>query len=285
MQSAELERTTVDVAAAVGPRRLDLRATGQVVKFDGFLTLYREGRDDPEPSAAGQAGEDDEEGRLPPMSAGDPLERRRIAVDAAFHRAAAALHGGKPGQAHGGARHRPALHLRGRARRLARARIRAHRQETARSGRQGPPRHRVPRKLFPPLRRIRFHGRSRGEARRDRQPRDRLETGPARFLAGLFRRHRRHQGAAHDRGSRCAERDPRPAYLSAAQRRREPAHLPDLRHRPALAQARPLRRLRRLLELSRMPLHAPVHGLGRRRETARRPAPASSATTPRPACR
>ena len=79
MQSAELERTTVDVAAAVGPRRLDLRATGQVVKFDGFLTLYREGRDDPEPSAAGQAGEDDEEGRLPPMSAGDPLERRRIA--------------------------------------------------------------------------------------------------------------------------------------------------------------------------------------------------------------
>ena len=62
MQSAELERTTVDVAAAVGPRRLDLRATGQVVKFDGFLTLYREGRDDPEPSAAGQAGEDDEEG-------------------------------------------------------------------------------------------------------------------------------------------------------------------------------------------------------------------------------
>ena len=114
MESAELERTTVDVAAAVGPRRLDLRATGQVVKFDGFLTLYREGRDDPEP-AAGQAGEDDEEGRLPPMSAGDPLERRRIAVDAAFHRAAAALHGGEPRQAHGGARHRPALHLRGRS--------------------------------------------------------------------------------------------------------------------------------------------------------------------------
>lgn len=69
MESAELERTTVDVLATVGPRRLDLRATGQVVKFDGFLTLYQEGRDDPA---------DDEEGRLPPMSAGDPLERRRI---------------------------------------------------------------------------------------------------------------------------------------------------------------------------------------------------------------
>src|SRR3954469_20498398 len=74
MESAELERTTVDIAANVGPRLLDLRATGQVIKFDGFLTLYREDRDDPDPVAGG----DDEEGRLPPMAAGDPLERRRL---------------------------------------------------------------------------------------------------------------------------------------------------------------------------------------------------------------
>jgi DNA topoisomerase-1 len=75
MESAELERTTVDIAAKVGPRLLDLRATGQVVKFDGFLTLYQEGKDD-------EAEED--EGRLPPMSAGDPLERRRIAANQHF---------------------------------------------------------------------------------------------------------------------------------------------------------------------------------------------------------
>src|SRR5829696_22637 len=67
MESAELERTTVNIAAKVGPRLLDLRATGQVVKFDGFLTLYQESKDD-------EADED--EGRLPPMNAGDPLERR-----------------------------------------------------------------------------------------------------------------------------------------------------------------------------------------------------------------
>jgi DNA topoisomerase-1 len=85
MESAELERTTVDIDAMVGPRRLDLRATGQVVKFDGFLTLYREGRDDPEPNNANGAGaDDDEEGRLPPMKAGDPLERRRIAATQHF---------------------------------------------------------------------------------------------------------------------------------------------------------------------------------------------------------
>ncbi|HEV2559052.1 MAG TPA: type I DNA topoisomerase [Microvirga sp.] len=75
MESAELERTTVDVAAAVGPRKLDLRATGQVIKFDGFLTLYQEGKDD---------DGDDDEGRLPPMQANDPLERRRIAANQHF---------------------------------------------------------------------------------------------------------------------------------------------------------------------------------------------------------
>ncbi|MHB2165961.1 type I DNA topoisomerase [Alsobacter sp. R-9] len=80
MESAELERTTVDIAALVGlqgtsPRHLDLRATGQVVKFDGFLRLYQEGKDD--------EGEDEESRRLPPMNAGDPLTKRKI--DATQH--------------------------------------------------------------------------------------------------------------------------------------------------------------------------------------------------------
>ncbi len=79
MESAELERTTADITATVGPRKLDLRATGQVIKFDGFLTLYREDRDDPQDAAPGDAGDDDDNRRLPAMRAGDPLERRRIA--------------------------------------------------------------------------------------------------------------------------------------------------------------------------------------------------------------
>jgi DNA topoisomerase-1 len=74
MESAELERTTVDIAAKVGARMLDLRATGTVVQFDGFLTLYQEGRDD----------EEDEDGRrLPAMAAGEALTRRSI--DATQH--------------------------------------------------------------------------------------------------------------------------------------------------------------------------------------------------------
>src|SRR5690348_3248303 len=65
MESAELERTTVDINAKVADRLLDLRATGTVIKFDGFLTVYQEGRDeDPE---------DEESRRLPEMSAGERL--------------------------------------------------------------------------------------------------------------------------------------------------------------------------------------------------------------------
>jgi DNA topoisomerase-1 len=76
MESAELERTTVDIAAKVGARLLDLRATGTVIKFDGFLTLYQEGEDD--------AQEDEEGKRLPPMSQGEALAKRAIAATQHF---------------------------------------------------------------------------------------------------------------------------------------------------------------------------------------------------------
>ena len=75
MESASIERTTVDIAAKVGARNLELRATGQVVLFDGFLTLYQESRDDEE---------DEDSKKLPPMKAGDPLEKRAIAADQHF---------------------------------------------------------------------------------------------------------------------------------------------------------------------------------------------------------
>jgi DNA topoisomerase-1 len=70
MQSAELERTTVDIQAKVGARTLELRATGQIVKFDGFLTLYHEDTDEP--------SEDDESRRLPAMSEGEALAKQGI---------------------------------------------------------------------------------------------------------------------------------------------------------------------------------------------------------------
>lgn len=76
MESAELERTTVDITAKAGARTLELRASGQVVKFDGFLAVYQEGRDD-DP-------EDEESRRLPAMSEGEALKRESLAVTQHF---------------------------------------------------------------------------------------------------------------------------------------------------------------------------------------------------------
>ena len=75
MESAELERTTVDIVAQAGERRLDLRATGQVIRFDGFLKLYQEGRDDEE---------DEDSNRLPAMAKGESLAKEKIEADQHF---------------------------------------------------------------------------------------------------------------------------------------------------------------------------------------------------------
>ena len=75
MESAELERTTVDILAEAGERKLEFRATGQVVRFAGFLALYQEGRDDEE---------DEDSARLPPMKAGEPLKKERIEASQHF---------------------------------------------------------------------------------------------------------------------------------------------------------------------------------------------------------
>jgi len=76
MESAELERTTVDITAKAGSRILELRASGQVVKFDGFLAVYQEGRDD--------VPEDEDSRRLPAMSEGEALKRESLAVTQHF---------------------------------------------------------------------------------------------------------------------------------------------------------------------------------------------------------
>jgi len=75
MESADLERTTADILAQAGERKLSLRATGQVIRFDGFLKLYQEGRDD----------EDEEDGgRLPEMREGEALSKDKIEASQHF---------------------------------------------------------------------------------------------------------------------------------------------------------------------------------------------------------
>jgi DNA topoisomerase-1 len=76
MESAELERTTVDIAAKAGARVLELRATGQVIKFDGFLAAYQEGRDDDT--------DDEDSRRLPIINQDETLKRKDLAVTQHF---------------------------------------------------------------------------------------------------------------------------------------------------------------------------------------------------------
>ncbi|MEP2736791.1 MAG: type I DNA topoisomerase [Erythrobacter sp.] len=73
MSAAQLERTTVALRDATGQH--ELRATGQVVKFPGFLAVYQEGFDDKD---------DDEEGLLPSMRDGDAPAKKAVEANQHF---------------------------------------------------------------------------------------------------------------------------------------------------------------------------------------------------------
>ncbi len=77
MAAARLERTTVDIASADG--EVQLRATGQVILFDGFLKVYEEGRDD--------VSGDEEDSRLPQIVAGEPAPLAAGGLGAAYAKA------------------------------------------------------------------------------------------------------------------------------------------------------------------------------------------------------
>ncbi len=78
MASALIERTTVTLREGTGKH--ELRATGQVVKFPGFLAVYEEGRDQ---KADGPDDGEDESSLLPIMNPGDTPAKR--GVEAAQH--------------------------------------------------------------------------------------------------------------------------------------------------------------------------------------------------------
>ncbi|WP_370312639.1 type I DNA topoisomerase [Sagittula sp.] len=63
MEAARMERTTVEIGSDDG--QVGLRATGQVVLFDGFLKVYEEGRDEPV---------EDDDKRLPQIMQGEPAK-------------------------------------------------------------------------------------------------------------------------------------------------------------------------------------------------------------------
>nr|WP_313427870.1 type I DNA topoisomerase [Brevundimonas diminuta] len=79
MESARLDRTTVEIETPDG--ETGLRATGQVVAFDGFIAAYEEGRDEKQ---KGAEDEEDEGGRLPALKEGAKAKVEAIRTDQHF---------------------------------------------------------------------------------------------------------------------------------------------------------------------------------------------------------
>src|SRR5690606_30248060 len=78
MADAQLEKTTAKIDISTVPEQLT--ATGEVLKFDGFLKVYIESRDDEE--------EEDQEGMLPPLTAGQKLPIISLTATERFNRPA-----------------------------------------------------------------------------------------------------------------------------------------------------------------------------------------------------
>ena len=78
MSDAEFEKTAAKIN--ISTNKENLTATGEVMKFDGFLKVYNEGKDDED--------EDDNEGVLPPLRVSQLLDFREMRATQKFTRAA-----------------------------------------------------------------------------------------------------------------------------------------------------------------------------------------------------
>ncbi|MET0634915.1 MAG: type I DNA topoisomerase [Chitinophagaceae bacterium] len=78
MADAELEKTIAKIS--ISTNKEELTATGEVLKFDGFLKVYREDRDDEE------SEEETQEGMLPPLIPGQELPLREMKATERFSR-------------------------------------------------------------------------------------------------------------------------------------------------------------------------------------------------------
>lgn len=79
MADAELERTTATISISTNPRTLT--ATGEVIRFEGFLKVYRESQDEDE-----DGGSEDGGRMLPPLDIGQVLDLQSMGATETFTR-------------------------------------------------------------------------------------------------------------------------------------------------------------------------------------------------------
>src|SRR5690606_13700177 len=73
MASAEIERTTVEIQADNGGNKAGLRATGSVIRFDGFIAAYTDQKEDGE-----QSDDGDDDRRLPEINAKEAVAKQKV---------------------------------------------------------------------------------------------------------------------------------------------------------------------------------------------------------------
>ncbi|MCF8227631.1 MAG: type I DNA topoisomerase [Bacteroidales bacterium] len=74
MAEAKIEKTNVDISISTSKEKLV--AKGEIIKFDGFLKVYLEGRDDDE--------QEEKAGVLPPLKKGDELDLKEMLATERF---------------------------------------------------------------------------------------------------------------------------------------------------------------------------------------------------------
>ena len=79
MSDAAFEKTVASIGISTQPEQLT--ASGEVLKFDGFLKVYMEGKDDED--------EDEKEGMLPPLEVGQNVTMLQLLAQEKFSRPAA----------------------------------------------------------------------------------------------------------------------------------------------------------------------------------------------------
>src|ERR1700744_136195 len=77
MSDAELEKTTAKIS--ISTNNEELSASGEVIKFDGFLKVYMEGTDDDDTE-----NENEGESRLPNLTVGQPLDFKQMTATERF---------------------------------------------------------------------------------------------------------------------------------------------------------------------------------------------------------
>ena len=86
MESAEIDQTGADIVDRGG--KVTLRASGSVIVFDGFLSVYREGTDDANGengAGGGDAGKSGDDRKfLPPLASGEPLRLEEVRPEQHF---------------------------------------------------------------------------------------------------------------------------------------------------------------------------------------------------------